>query len=89
MTTSLSKLILCDASIHIRIECEAEKLSNIRQCDVLESKNTRTEWEWTTFVFAATLPVYPYLKLVWGRQKLEMEKDGRDSRIKGRTIKRE
>jgi len=43
MTTPLPVLIPRDASIHTRIECEAKELSNIRQCDVPESKNVRTE----------------------------------------------
>jgi len=41
MTTPLAVLISRDASIHTRIECEVEELSNIRQGDVPESKNTR------------------------------------------------
>ena len=39
-----------DAYIHIRIECEAEELSDIRQHDALESKNTRIGQERTTSV---------------------------------------
>ena len=42
MTTPLAILISRDVSVHTRIESEAEELSNIRQGDVSESKNTRT-----------------------------------------------
>jgi len=42
MTALLAVLISRDASVHTRIECEAEELSNIRQGDIPESKNTRT-----------------------------------------------
>jgi len=34
MTTRLSVLIPRDASIHTSIECEAERLSNIKQCSI-------------------------------------------------------
>ena len=34
-----------DASIHIRIECGAEELPDIRQSGVLESKSARIGWK--------------------------------------------
>jgi len=42
MTIPLDVLVFHDVSINTRISSEIEDLSNIRQCDVPESRNART-----------------------------------------------
>ena len=64
MITSHAVLIPRDASVHTRIECDSEKLSNIRKCDVPESEECQNIMRVNHICLAATLPVYSYLKLV-------------------------